>query len=93
MWEASKNHYLILVNKLGVILQANPTLQTRQALLYLPFYPCAQQAKYCFNDVRVRVWLGLGVKAMFDCVCVAKEHNQTLTLTALKQYLRAGWDR
>ena len=38
--------------------------------------------KYCFNDVRVRVWLGLGlgVEAMSDGVRVAKD-------------LRAGWDR
>ena len=39
--------------------------------------------KYCFNDVRVRVWLGLGlgVEAMFDGVRVAKEARRLGSIT------------
>ena len=91
----SKSHFLALVNKLGVIPQANPTEPPKPAKPYHP-NPCAQPAKYWANDVRVRVWLGLGL-------LWPHEHRVTLTrpltlsltlaLTSLKQYLRAGWNR
>ena len=53
-------------------------------------YQSQSARKYCFNDVRVRVWsgLGLGVEAMFNGVRVAVSRTSSSVMLIEEA---AGW--
>ena len=57
--------------KFAILSCARASVRMRVAM----HYRSKPARKYCFNDIKVSVWLGLGlgVKSMFDNVRVAKE--------------------